>query len=366
MPFLIDSHEDLAYNVLAFGRDYRRSVVETRELERNTTVPANTGETLIGWPEHQLGQVAIVFGTLFIVPRKYAEKEFQAQSFQDFREAHTLYRSQIDVYRQWSDANPEMYRLVSSRKDLQDIITPWELSPSSYPKNTHPTGIVMSIEGAEGLRDPQELEEWWEAGVRIVGPVWAGTRYCGGSMEPGKFSKEGFELLEVMADLGYVLDISHMTEISALQAIDYYDGIIIASHANARALLREDPRDRQLTDTVIRSLIERGGTIGVLPYNRFLDSDWHPGSSRDNIKLEMLTEHIDHICQIAGDALHVGIGTDFDGGFGLSSVPAEIDNISDVQKLEPILLKKGYEPEDVAAIFGTNWHRFLKIALPEN
>jgi membrane dipeptidase len=77
-----------------------------------------------------------------------------------------------------------------------------------------------------------------------------------------------------------------------------------------------------------------------------------------------LAAHVDRICQMAGDARHVGLGTDFDGGFGLSSVPAGVDTIADLQKLGPVLRAKGYNDGQVAAVLGGNWLRHLQTFLP--
>jgi membrane dipeptidase len=200
--------------------------------------------------------------------------------------------------------------------------------------------------------------------VRLAGMVWAGTRLCGGSYEPGEFTSEGHAMMEVMADLGFTLDLSHMTEESALQALDRYPGAMIASHANARALLRGIEGERHFTDRAIRRLVERDGIMGVIPYNRFLKTTWSEGSNRDTVTLTTLVAHIDHICQIAGDALHVGIGSDFDGGFGWPSVPKEINTIADLQKLAPILAERGYDEESIALILGGNWRRHLERTLP--
>jgi membrane dipeptidase len=82
--------------------------------------------------------------------------------------------------------------------------------------------------------------------------------------------------------------------------------------------------------------------------------------------LELVVDHIDYICQLAGDAKHVGIGTDFDGGFGLQSVPAEINTIADLQKLVPLLKKRGYTENDITAIMGENWLSLLKETLPKS
>jgi len=130
------------------------------------------------------------------------------------------------------------------------------------------------MEGAEGVRTPSELDEWWELGVRFIGPAWAGTRFCGGTRDPGPLTDDGRALLEAMADIGFTLDLSHMDELSARQSLDMYPGPIIASHANAAALLPGYDGNRLLPDEVIRGMITRDGIIGVIPYCRFLDNSW--------------------------------------------------------------------------------------------
>ena len=168
-----------------------------------------------------------------------------------------------------------------------------------------------------------------------------------------------------MMEYGFTLDISHMDAQAVLQSFDEYSGRIIASHANAKTLLPDTESNRFLSDRVIEGLIERDGIIGVVPYNRFLISGWGPGDGREVVGLEHVANQIDHICQIAGNTNHVGIGSDFDGGFGVQKVPAEIDTIADLQKLTPYLTEKGYTEADISDVLGQNWIRFLIESLPE-
>jgi membrane dipeptidase len=380
MPYIIDAHEDLAYNAFTHGRDYTRSAVDTRAAEVDTPTPQRTGHSLLGWPEYQRGQVAVIFGTLFLAPKRYQEGPWETQVFSEPKDARRLMEKQVSYYRRLTDEHPDQFRLIRSKKDLRSVLEPWEQSPAHLPLPkpadpesepdprptvTHPVGFVLLMEGAEGLREPKEMEDWYEMGVRLCGPVWAGTRLCGGTMEPGDFTAEGLELLEVMAGLGMALDISHMNEKSALRALDRYTGPVIATHANARALLKNPPNERHLTDQTIRRLVERDGVMGVLPFNRFLRVDWTLADGRQVVTLRTLAAHIDHICQIAGDARHAAIGTDFDGGFGWPAVPEEINTIADLQKLAPILADLGYTDESIADIFGQNWLRPLERTLPE-
>jgi membrane dipeptidase len=362
--YLIDAHEDLAYNALNYGRDYRLSAAEIRQQELETEIPKRAGgQATLGWADYQRGQVALVFGTIFTAHRRYASGPWDTGTFKDVTEARKIYHQQFDFYARLTDTDPQKFRLVRSQKELKEVLQPWDKQPARFPQVTHPVGLVLLMENAEGIERPEELEEYWQRGLRLIGPVWSGGRFCGGTKEPGGFTSEGRRFLEVMADLGFTLDIAHMNEESALEALDRYPGPVIASHANARAILRGGSGERQLTDRTIAQLVERSGVMGVVPFNRFLKPDWQPGDDRAQVGLEMVAAHIDHICQIAGDAAHAAIGSDFDGGFGWPSIPQELDTIADLQKLEPLLTERGYGPADISAIFSGNWRRVLETIL---
>lgn len=356
---IIDAHEDLAWNMLTFGRDYTRSVEESRRIEAGGPAPQYNGDTLLGWPEYQRGRIAIVCATLFAAPIRRQRGAWDKLVYADADQAYTLYADQVDTYRKLVDEHSDKFRLVERRIDLEDVISHWE-NPT---EDAHPVGLVLLMEGAEGIRSPDELEAWWARGVRLIGPAWAGTRFCGGTHEPGPLTKEGYALLEGMAEFGFALDISHMDEEAALQALDYYPGAIIASHSNAATLLKEVRSNRFLSDRLLHGLIERDGIVGVVPYNKFLRWDWTRGAGRETVTLAEVVAQIDYICQLAGDARHVGLGTDFDGGFGVQDTPFEIDTIADLQKLIPSLEEKGYTEEDITAILADNWSSFLRMTL---
>jgi membrane dipeptidase len=361
-PLIIDAHEDIAYNMLTFGRDYTRSVADTRQIETASGSEAidRNGQTLLGWPDYQRGRVAIVFGTLFATPIRRKTGIWDKQAYADYDQAYQLYRTQLDTYRDLSDRASEKFQLIVKRADLEKVLAHWNDSSNGE----HPVGLVPLMEGAEGVRRPSELNEWWEAGLRMIGPAWAGTRFCGGTRDPGPLTDDGRALLMAMAELGFTLDLSHMDELSARQSLDLYGGPIIASHANAAALLPGYDSNRLLSEEVIKGLIARDGIIGVVPYCLFLKAGWKKGDPRDGITLTTLAAHVDHICQLAGDARHVGLGSDFDGGFGVNAVPIDVDTIADLLKLGPILNGKGYNDDDVTAILGGNWLRHLQTYLP--
>ena len=363
MPLIIDSHQDLAWNMLTYGRDYTRSVQETRRLEASTDIPDRNGDCIVGWPEYQRGQVAVVFATLYATPARKKEAR-DTIFYADYERAHRLYRDQINVYRRLADSHPDKFSLIASTKELDSVIEAW--SRPAPDGEGHPVGMIYLMEGAEGIRSPHELGEWYELGLRIIGLAWAGTRYCGGTSEPGPLTDEGRKLVSAMTDYNFILDLSHMDEVAALESLDRYEGPVMATHANCAALMRGADTNRHLPDTVIRGLIERDGVIGLIPLNSFLKPGWlrKSGSRREEVPLDTFIAHIDHICQMAGNANHAGIGSDFDGGFGLQSIPPELDSIADLQLIASKLIERGYSESDAANILGGNWLRFLRKHLP--
>ena len=233
-------------------------------------------------------------------------------------------------------------------------------------KKNLPVGLIPLMEGADGIRSTDELDEWYELGLRLMGLAWAGTRYSGGTRQPGPLTEDGRRLLKAMTVFNFMLDLSHMDEQAVLEALDLYEGPIVATHANCLALLPNFPTNRHLSDRVIRGVIEHDGIIGIVPLNSFLKSGWShdKGSRREEVPLDVVAAHMDHVCQLAGDARHVGIGSDFDGGFGLQSVPPEIDTVADLQKLVPLLAARGYSESNAGNILGGNWLNFLEKNLP--
>lgn len=362
MPLIVDSHQDLAWNILSFGRDYTRSVDETRRIERGGRTVEHNGDSLLGWSEYQQGEVAVILATLFSTPARWAH-DWETFYYKTPEEARKQYRQQIDAYHRLTDDHPDKFRFIGSVSDLDKVLASRQ---KAHPdEGGYPVGLLPLMEGADGILDFGELEEWWELGLRFIGPAWARTRFCGGTKEPGPLTADGRELLASMADFGFTLDLSHMDEPAVLESLDIYPDQIVATHANCLALLPGYEFNRMLSDRVIHGILERDGLIGVVPFNTFLKVGWLRGkNSRDEVSLTNLVDHIDHICQLAGDARHVGIGTDFDGGFGLQSTPKEIDTIADIQKLVPLLLSRGYSEEDAAAILGGNWINQLRRSLP--
>ncbi|MCX6068755.1 MAG: membrane dipeptidase [Chloroflexi bacterium] len=359
----VDAHQDLAWNMLTFGRDYTQTIEETRRRENGSYVIEHNGDTTISWQEYQRGRVAVVFATLFAAPARVKTADWDTQVYANAEEAYKIYSGHLDAYSRLFDHHPDKFTPILTAPQLEAVLEAWNQPDSAHP-NGRPTGLVTLMEGADGVRTIGELEEWWERGVRVIGPAWMSTRYCGGTREPGPLTPEGHALLEAMADIGFTLDLSHMAWEAALEALDQYEGPIIASHANALKQVKNGNSNRFLTDEIIEGIIEHDGVIGVIPFNRFLIQGWKNSDPRTDCPLDMVAAQMDYICQIAGNARHVGFGTDFDGGFGLQQIPAGLNTIADLQQTAPLLEARGYSQTDIAGIFGGNWINTLRRTLP--
>ncbi len=353
---IVDAHEDIAYNAVFGGRDFRNSVADKRKKDPGDNARGREGIATVGLPDLLRANVAVVFGTLYAPPLKSFGREHPG-GYQTAREAETLGRAQLDYYRRLADEDQRV-TLISTRSDLDAHLAQWQ-SPDEA---AHQVGIVPLMEGADPIVKPDDVQRWFEGGVRIVGLSWAQTRYAGGTRTPGPLSDDGKKLLKHMSAVGMIWDVSHLAEESFWQGLDIFQAAVIASHSNCRAYVATD---RHLSDEMIRALIERNAVIGCVIYNRFLRDGWTPEQGKQAVTLkDDVLRHIDHICQIAGDAQHVGIGSDFDGGFGMQSIPAELDSVADLPKLADVLKGGGYKKADVEAVMGGNWLRRLREALP--
>jgi membrane dipeptidase len=352
MMCIVDAHEDIAWNALVLGRDLRRSVPETRQLERGRTVPQHDGTRTLGLPELLAGGVAVVFGTLFVEP---ARKSYpKPHTYTTAEEAHELAWAQLDYYHRLA-AESEQIVLIGTSAELKSVLDSWE---GEKPQ----VGIVPLMEGADPIREPTEAEMWFERGVRLVSLSWlTSSSYAGGNAFPGPLTDAGRELLEVMAELGMILDVSHLAEEAFDEAMDRYEGWVVASHANPRARV---PGQRQLSDAMIRRLAERGGVIGIVLYNAFLQPGWSKGDPKAAVTIADVVAAVDHVCQVVGNVAHVGLGSDLDGGFGAESTPLGIDTVADLGSIAPALGEMGYNEEEITAVMGENWLRLLREALP--
>ncbi|MEO0594511.1 MAG: membrane dipeptidase [Chloroflexota bacterium] len=350
---IVDAHQDIAWNTACYGRDYRTSAIIHRENEIGRGYP----KPMLGLPDAMLGRVGIIFSTLFSAPKRAnfsLKTPNPAPEYADAQEAYRLAGAQLDYYERLADED-ERIQLINTQADLRVVMQSWD-----KPIGERKQGLVVLMEGADPILEPRQFDEWYERGVRIVGTSWRSTRYAGGTGEPGGLTKLGYELLEILASFNTILDLSHMAEQAFNEAVERYEGVLIASHSNPRKFRSSD---RHLSDDMIRRLADRDGVVGIVLYNAFLSEKWSKGRV---LPLTIVADAIDHVCQLTGSARHVGIGSDFDGGFGANETPDGLETAGDLYLIADILRERGYADNDIDAIMGENFIRQLKATLPAN
>jgi membrane dipeptidase len=363
MRLIVDSHLDLAWNALVMNRDLTLPLAELNSRESEFNDAPGRGLATTTLPAMRSGSVALCLGTLVAGASSMGGASRFTYSAIDI--ANAMACGQHRYYRALGERGE--IRLIESAQQLERHIAEWRAADDVSRVNL-PVGVVIAFEGCDAITTPDEATLWFERGVRCASLVHYGKgRYSGGTGTNEPLTTLGRELLAEFSRLGIVLDVTHLSDRAFADVITVYDGPIFASHQNCRALV---PRDRQFTDEQIKTVIERGGVVGVACDNWMLAPEWPAQSvvgmrpSRLEVPINRLADHIDHICQLAGNARHAAIGSDLDGGFGTEQAPARLDAISDLQKLDAILTARGYTSDEVDLILGENWIRFLAIHLP--
>ena len=349
---IFDAHLDMAWNALEWNRNLELPVAKIRQFEKQFA-GINPGLNTVSWHDLRAGRVGITISTL--LPRLH-RKDKALTHYQSREAAYAASYAQLYYYRAMTAKG--VLREIPDSKTLAAHVREWEHDTSGK----LPIGYILSMEGSPSILSPAQIPEWYAAGLRILGPSHYGiSPYSHGTGSEGGLLAEGPALLREMDKVGMILDVTHLADQSFWEALDIFQGPVLASHHNCRALV---PADRQLADEQIKALIQRGAVIGAAFDAWMLTPGWVIGVTQpDHCTLENVVDHIDHICQLAGNAKHCGMGTDLDGGFGKEQTPKDLDTIADLPKVAEILLRRGYSQSDVDGIMYKNWVGFFEKAL---
>ena len=361
-PLLFDAHLDLALNAIEWNRDLTRPLAEIRQREAHLRDKPDRGRGTVCLPEMRRARIGVCVAT------QLARLEHDAYSpvfgWRSPAQAWAMTQAQLAWYRAMEEAG-EMVALRSAA-ELEAHLAKWNAASSGDEAAIAklPIGYIRSLEGADSLITLKHLERAHADGLRAIGPAHYGPGvYAQGTSTVGPFPARGLDLLRAMDELGMILDITHLSDECFWQALKLYRGPMWASHHNARSLV---PHQRQLADDMFRALVERGAVVGIAFDAWMIIPGWERGKTTPQsaaLHLEKIVEHIDHYCQLAGNARHVGIGSDLDGAFGTEQTPQEIDSIADLQRLPELLRGRGYAQADVDGIMHGNFLRFLQGAL---
>jgi membrane dipeptidase len=347
---IFDAHLDLAMNAMEWNRDLRMSVNEIRMLEKEMTDKPDRGKGTVSFESMREGRIGIFVATQIARTMKSGSN---LPGWHSQEQAWAQTQAQASWYKEMELAGAIIQ--ITSKKQLET-----QLNIIKKSETVCPLGYILSLEGADSLIDMHHLEIAYGYGLRAIGPAHYGPGvYANGTDSSGGLNVKGKELLAEMERLAMILDISHLCDDAFWDALNIYKGPVWASHSNCRSII---PHNRQISDEQIKELIKRQSVIGIALDAWMLVPGWErwkltPEST--NLKLDSAIKHIDHICQLAGNSMHVGIGSDLDGAFGKEQCPLDIDTIADLQKIGELLKDKGYNEDDIQNILSINWINFL-------
>lgn len=351
---IFDAHLDLSMNAMEWNRDLTRTVMDIRERENGMTDKPDRGNATVSLPEMRKGKIGICVATMIA---RFVKRESSLKGWNSQEQAWAQTQGQLAWYKAMTDRG-EM-KQITDVDSLHGQLSNWQKEKTEG----LPIGYVLSLEGADSIVNMSYLEKAYENGLRALGPAHYGPGvYAFGTDSEGGLGNKGRELLKEMERLTIILDATHLCDESFWEALEHFKGHVWASHNNCRSLV---PHNRQFSDEQIKVLIERGAVIGGAFDAWMLKPNWVRGKSKpkdEGVYLSTVIDHIDHVCQLAGNSLHSGIGTDLDGAFGTEQCPADLDTIADLQKIPDILTERGYSKDDIDNIMYKNWIRFLENA----
>lgn len=348
--FIVDAHLDLSMNAMEWNRDLRKPISEIRQREKNLADKPDRGKGVVSFEELRKGNIGLIVATQIA---RYVAPDSSLDGWHSPEQAWAHTQAQRAWYAEMERAGE--LKAITNLASLETHLKDW--SPQK------PIGYILSLEGADSLVTLGHLEIAYQYGLRAIGPAHYGPgRYAQGTNATGGIGSKGKELLKEMERLNIILDATHLCDDSFWEALDNFNGAVWASHNNCRALVNHN---RQFSDEQLKELIKRGAVIGGVLDAWMLVPDWVRGKSTPqsmNCSLEKLIDHYDHICQLAGNSLHIGIGSDLDGAFGKEQCPTDIETIADLQKIAILLSRRGYTPQDIENVMHGNWLRFLRNA----
>ena len=359
---IFDAHLDLAMNAIEWNRDLTLPVEKIRLHEAHLRDAPGRGTGTVSFPEMRRAGLRLCIAT------QMARIEHNAFSpvpgWNSPAQAWAMTQAQLAWYRAMEEAG-EMVQ-ICDRAGLDKHLALLSGAPLNTQHSTlnPPIGYLLSLEGADSLITIAHLERSYAQGLRAIGPAHYGPGvYAQGTGTTGGFNARGKELLREIDRLGMILDVTHLSDECFWEALDLFTGPLWASHHNSRALV---PHQRQLSDEQIKALIARGAVIGTALDAWMLVPDWIRGKTTpqsSGVMLAHVADHIDHICQLAGNARHAGIGSDLDGAFGTEQSPGDLDTIADLQRIPELVAARGYRADDIENIAHGNFIRFLRNAL---
>lgn len=321
----IDGHLDLAYIAMQCG-DIRRE-------------PANGEDRCVSLPALRRGNVGVIAATIFVEMGSDAStKPWGYRDASDWDGANRAAELQMSYYETLE--NEGLVRIVRTREDLASDTQ---------------TRLLILMEGADPIRDADDVARWHTRGVRMCGLTWAlGSRFAGGNQSGGGLTSAGRDVVAAFDSLGILHDASHLSDAAFDDLVGATTRPIVASHSNSRALMGSN--QRHIRDDQVCEITRRGGVVGLNLYGKFLAVD-RPSTLNDAL------DHVQHIANLAQCDDVCVLGSDLDGGFGPASAPEGLRGPEHYGALTDALASRGWSAKACSKFAHQNWLRVWNSAL---
>lgn len=356
---LIDGHNDLPWALRASHGNDPHAVDLSTNLDASTALHTDI-------PRLRAGGVGAQFWSVY-VPATLSPPDAAVATFE-----------QIDTVKRLVAAYPTVFELATTADDIQRI---------------HRRGKIASLIGMEGGYSIDDslglLREFFDAGARYITLTHSKTTTWADSATDapkwGGLSPFGEDVVREMNRLGMMVDLSHVSEETMLDAMRVSDAPVIFSHSSARAVTGHA---RNVPDSVLRLLPADGGVVMVTFVPGFVSETvrtWNSARSAEDARLKSLNPgapaavtaglaawtaanpvpqatitdvvaHIQHVRDVAGID-HVGLGGDYDG---VDALPVGLEGVDTYPRLLAALMANGWSEADIRKLAGENVLRVMR------
>jgi membrane dipeptidase len=356
---LIDGHNDLPWALRQQHGNDPHAVDLTANLDASTELHTDI-------PRLRAGGVGGQFWSVY-VPANLTPVEAAKATFE-----------QIDTVKRLVTAHPDVFELATTAADIERI---------------HRRGRIASLIGMEGGYSIADslglLREFHDAGARYMTLTHSATTTWADSATDapkwGGLNPFGEEVVREMNRLGMMVDLSHVSEETMLDAMRVSEAPVIFSHSSARAVTAHP---RNVPDSVLRLMGEDGGVVMVTFVPGFISETvraWGAARSAEDARLKALNPgdpdavragmqawmaanpapragvadvvaHIQHVRNVAGID-HVGLGGDFDG---VGSLPDGVEGVDAYPRILAALMANGWSEADIRKLAGGNVLRVMR------
>ncbi len=218
--------------------------------------------------------------------------------------------------------------------------------------------VFLGIEGAKFVENLEELQYWYNRGVRHISLTWnEANQYGGGAKsENVGLTKKGVAFVKEIQRLGMILDLAHTNEQTFYEILEQSKGAVIISHTGCKSVCNHP---RNVTDEQLKAVKARGGVVGIAAAAPFLSEN------KEDWTVQMMAKHVDHAIQQIGIE-HVGLGLDVCFYLNNETTNTHIKGFEDIDLVHNLyaeLEKLGYTKEQLEYLQYRNFERILKECL---